>query len=55
MLRGLAARWWDDVTFDLETLATGGLMALLRWLTTAAALQESGVSLGDQAYRGAPA
>lgn len=48
-LRGLAARWWDDVTFDLETLATRGPSGVLdAWLTTAAAAQEAGASLIDQ-------
>ena len=48
-LRGLAARWWDHVSFDLETLATRGADGVVDgWLTTAAAAQEAGSSLIDQ-------
>jgi type I restriction enzyme M protein len=47
-LRGLAARWWDDVSFDLETLATRGADGVIDgWLTTARAAQEDGASLMD--------
>jgi type I restriction enzyme M protein len=48
-LRGLAARWWDDVSFDVETLATRGADGVVDgWLTTAGAAQEDGASLVDQ-------
>jgi type I restriction enzyme M protein len=48
-LRGLAARWWDDVTFDLETLANRGARGVIDgWLTTAGAAQEAGASLVEQ-------
>lgn len=48
-LRGLAARWWDEVTFDLEALVTRGAEGVVDgWLTTASAAQESGASLVDQ-------
>lgn len=47
-LRGIAARWWDDVSFDLETLATRGADGVIDgWLTTARAAQEDGTSLID--------
>jgi type I restriction enzyme M protein len=48
-LRGLAARWWDDVSFDLETLATRGAGGVVDgWLTSAGAAQENGASLIGQ-------
>jgi type I restriction enzyme M protein len=48
-LRGLVAAWWDDVSFDLETLATRGTDGVIDgWLTTAGAVQEAGASLADQ-------
>ncbi len=48
-VRGLAARWWDDVSFDLETLATRGADGVVDgWLTTAGAAQADGASLIDQ-------
>lgn len=49
-LRGLAARWWDSVSFDLETLVTRGAGGIVDgWLTTAEAAQDDGGSLLDHA------
>lgn len=48
---GLVARWWDDVTFDLQTIATRGIAGVVDgWLVTAAAAQEerNAVALADQ-------
>ncbi|MGH8930029.1 MAG: N-6 DNA methylase [Egibacteraceae bacterium] len=48
---GLVARWWDEVTFDLQTIATRGIAGVVDgWLVTAAAVHEgrNGATLPDQ-------
>jgi type I restriction enzyme M protein len=40
---GTVARWWDEISFDLQTLDTRGVDGVLDgWLTTAAVMQQDG-------------
>jgi type I restriction enzyme M protein len=53
---GVVARWWDEISFDMQTLETRGIAGVLDgWLTTAAAMQQdrNGSSLADQPLIGA--
>ena len=49
---GIVARWWDDHTFDLQTLDTRGIDGVIdAWLTTATTAQDdkNAPPLADQA------
>ncbi|HXH57901.1 N-6 DNA methylase [Iamia sp.] len=46
---GLMARWWDECTFDLQTLDVRGFGGVVgAWLTTAANRAEQGGRLADE-------